>query len=422
LNPAWRAELGRLLPEVVVTGGPAPTDDRLRLFESVAHVVEQLGATQPTVLGLEDLHWADEMSLRLLAFVARRIRAASVLIVATVREDEPASGEVLRLTGDELGREPHCGLLTLSPLSRTDTAALVRTLAQTEGDDGAASWYGLAHALFTIGFVHLCKGDFPAAIPVLEQGIDFCRSRDFSVQMLVNTAILGYTYALTGRLAEGLPLLEQSVQGAERLPLVWSQAPWSTWLAEALLLAGRIDDATAAGRRALDLAVHRKERGQEAYARRLFGEIASHDSQRGVAEAERHYRLAASLAEELGMRPLIAHCHFGLGKLYRRLDRGQGPRSTSRPPRRCTARWTCASGGSRLPPWPAAEDGRSTRTRRPRSESPARLPAHGQAIGPARHRVRPRGRSSSAARRSMCYASRYHAARFQICGAHGWKS
>jgi tetratricopeptide (TPR) repeat protein len=35
-------------------------------------------------------------------------------------------------------------------------------------------------------------------------------------------------------------------------------------------------------------------------------------------EAEAHYQAALELAEELGMRPLVAHCHLGLGKLYRR--------------------------------------------------------------------------------------------------------
>jgi len=92
-------------------------------------------------------------------------------------------------------------------------------------------------------------------------------------------------------------------------------------LAEALLLAGRIDEATAAGRRAFDLAVQRKERGQQAHAQRFLAEIASHDGRRDVTEAQRLYRQATALAEELGMRPLIAHCHLGLGKLYRRTDK-----------------------------------------------------------------------------------------------------
>ena len=74
LSPAWRAELSRLLPDVATPGLPPPSDSDLRLFESVAQLVEQLAARRPLVLLLEDLHWADEMSLRLLAFVSRRVR------------------------------------------------------------------------------------------------------------------------------------------------------------------------------------------------------------------------------------------------------------------------------------------------------------------------------------------------------------
>jgi tetratricopeptide (TPR) repeat protein len=111
-----------------------------------------------------------------------------------------------------------------------------------------------------------------------------------------------------------------------RFSAAWGEALWSAWLGEAHLLAGQLDEATAVGRRALDLAVQRRERVQEAYAHRLFGEIASHDAPRGVAEAERHYRIAESLAEDMGMRPLVAHCHLGLGKLYHRLGKKQEAR------------------------------------------------------------------------------------------------
>jgi hypothetical protein len=75
LHPARRAELTRLLPEAGLAGLPAASDGALPLFESVAELIEQVAARQPLVLVLEDLHWADEMSLRLLAFVSRRIPA-----------------------------------------------------------------------------------------------------------------------------------------------------------------------------------------------------------------------------------------------------------------------------------------------------------------------------------------------------------
>ena len=66
------------------------------------------------------------------------------------------------------------------------------------------------------------------------------------------------------------------------------------------------------------LARGRGERGYEAWALRLLGEIASHHARPDVATAAAHYGAAMTLASELEMRPLVAHCHLGLGRLYRR--------------------------------------------------------------------------------------------------------
>ena len=68
---------------------------------------------------------------------------------------------------------------------------------------------------------------------------------------------------------------------------------------------------------ARELTRERKERGLEARARWLLGEIAGHPDRRDVEKAEAHYRQAMALATELGMRPLVAHCHLGLGQLCR---------------------------------------------------------------------------------------------------------
>ena len=83
------------------------------------------------------------------------------------------------------------------------------------------------------------------------------------------------------------------------------------WLSEAYLLAGREADARAAAQRALGLARQHKERGHEAYTLRLLGEIAAREDPIDIGKAEDHYRRALTLAEELGMRPLVAHCHVG---------------------------------------------------------------------------------------------------------------
>jgi hypothetical protein len=90
------------------------------------------------------------------------------------------------------------------------------------------------------------------------------------------------------------------------------------YLGEAHLLADRRKDALTIARRALDLALRQKERGNEAWVLRLLGEIASRGDQLDTEPGEGYYRQALARATELGMRPLAAHCHRRLGKLYRR--------------------------------------------------------------------------------------------------------
>jgi DNA-binding SARP family transcriptional activator len=131
LDAAWRAELARLLPQVSAPGLPKASNDLLRLFHSVWHLVERLAQRQPLALLLEDVHWADESSARLLAFVARRIRRRAVLLVVTAREEDIPSVPIVQRVLDELRSEPHVALLPVPPLSRADTAALIRHLLGT---------------------------------------------------------------------------------------------------------------------------------------------------------------------------------------------------------------------------------------------------------------------------------------------------
>jgi tetratricopeptide (TPR) repeat protein len=88
------------------------------------------------------------------------------------------------------------------------------------------------------------------------------------------------------------------------------------WLSEALLLAGRREDAHHQAEHALELSRTHQERGNEAWVLRLFGDMAAHGDPPEVMQAEASYQQALALAEELGMRPLVAHCHRGLGTLY----------------------------------------------------------------------------------------------------------
>jgi DNA-binding SARP family transcriptional activator/tetratricopeptide (TPR) repeat protein len=142
LGAAWRAELARLLPDLADPDAraPRPSGSELRLFEAVARWLERLAAASPLLVVLEDLHWADEASLRLTAFLARRLERRPVLMVVTARIEEiggdaPMLGRVLA----ELSREQRVTEIALGPLGRSATGDLVRGLlargtAETELD------------------------------------------------------------------------------------------------------------------------------------------------------------------------------------------------------------------------------------------------------------------------------------------------
>ena len=172
-----------------------------------------------------------------------------------------------------------------------------------------------------MGHLHLRRGDLHQATLTLEHALEICQGVDSPPLFHAVSSALGYAYALSGRSAEAISLLEE---GVER-PVIGGEgkSQRTIWLSEAYLLAGREADARAAAQRALGLARHHKERGYEAYTLRLLGEIAAREDPLDIGKAENHYRQALALAEELGMRPLIAHCHVGLGKLYRRTGNQQ---------------------------------------------------------------------------------------------------
>ena len=93
-------------------------------------------------------------------------------------------------------------------------------------------------------------------------------------------------------------------------------ATGSAWLSEVYRLAGRIEEAWQHARQALDLAREQKERGNEAIRAAPAWRRPCPHRPPDVVQAKAHYQQALALAEELGMRPLQAHCHLGLGTLY----------------------------------------------------------------------------------------------------------
>jgi tetratricopeptide (TPR) repeat protein len=132
---------------------------------------------------------------------------------------------------------------------------------------------------------------------------------------------LGAGYALAGRCADAVPLLMRALEQATASGTIIHQALCGLSLGEAQMLAGHLEEAHALTEGMLAHARERQERGYQAYALRLLGEIAAWREPPARDQAEAHYRQALALADALGMRPLQAHCHLGLGTLYAKIGR-----------------------------------------------------------------------------------------------------
>jgi tetratricopeptide (TPR) repeat protein len=180
--------------------------------------------------------------------------------------------------------------------------------------EGRGTTLNIAHN--RLGYLYLAQGDLEQAIRVLDQGLALCRASGDRDQLRVIMGHLGYASALQGRLAEGRALLEEAIRENIRMGALENQARQLAWLSEICRLAGRGEEAWQHACQALDLARQQKARGNEALALYQLGAAHAHADPPDVAQAKAHYQQALALAEELGMRPLVAHCHLGLGRLY----------------------------------------------------------------------------------------------------------
>jgi len=242
----------------------------------------------------------------------------------------PLNSNIASLQGERMygrfGTAGHTSVLSIMALawSQAELGSFAEGIAS--GEEGVRIAQAVDHPLslmfadLGVGQLYLVQGDLVHAIPTLERGLATCRTWDFPSWLPWLASRVGAAYTLAGRVAEGLPLLEQSVEQAASMGWRADASPLAARLSEAYLSAGRLQDASALAARALDLAVEHRGRGHQAWAQRLLGEIASRCNPPDLDQAEGHYRQALALAEELGMRPLVAHCHVGLGKLHHRAN------------------------------------------------------------------------------------------------------
>jgi DNA-binding SARP family transcriptional activator len=133
----WRADLASLLPELAPAAPPPPHEGsalarQARLFEALIQLLARLASGSPTLLLVEDLHWADAPSMGLLGALARRAGGWPLMLVASARQEELAASPRLQQILRELDSAPAGAMrlqrLPLQPLGREHTRRLVQAL------------------------------------------------------------------------------------------------------------------------------------------------------------------------------------------------------------------------------------------------------------------------------------------------------
>ena len=341
-----RLELRRVLRQL---GEGRQMLERLREAETLAEQLKddhrrgQVCAFMTTVLsGLDELDEAVVTGTRAIEIAERlgnlrlRIVAASCLEQAYYYRGEYE--HVVEFATDNLAALPddwvheYFGLTV--PVSVFSRAWLVMSHAELGRFAEAARYEAEAiriaestQHVFTIGWayfaasmLHLIKGDWTKARPLVEHWIAMLRTANAAIQLPWAVAACAWVLAQLGERSEALDRVgeaEQLLDHEAAKGIVGHQIWAYNAVSRACLLLGRLDEARRLADRAVESSRHQP--GFTAHARCLLGAIATHPDRFDAESSAVHLREALILAELHGMRPLIAHCHLGLGKLYRRI-------------------------------------------------------------------------------------------------------
>ena len=209
-------------------------------------------------------------------------------------------------------------VMSLADLGRFEEATRYETEA-IKIADATKHPHTIGWAYVTASRLYLLKGDWARARDALERWLNIPATLDVSILLPWAVTSLAWAQAQIGdangalsRLREGQKhLLRQEAEG------IFIHRGWSYYaVARACLLLGRLDEARRLADRSIDSS--QDQPGFVAHARCLLGDLASHPDHFEADSAAAHYQAALTLAQSRGMRPLVAHCHLGLGRLYHR--------------------------------------------------------------------------------------------------------
>jgi class 3 adenylate cyclase/tetratricopeptide (TPR) repeat protein len=248
-------------------------------------------------------------------------RAVDLLLKGVDARTVRQPGQPVRI----MGRSGYVAMF-LAELGDFSEAQRAAEITMRRRETSAGHPWNLVNMSWQIAWSYALQGDLDRAKPLADQAIELCRQWGFSRSLGQVMSVLGRILVLSGRATEAVELLEQGLRRTDAVGHTWLRCPRLSDLGEAYLMVGRVQDAAACATEAVESARERGERGFEAWALRLQAEVALAAQPPDAVTAEERYREAMALAGALEMRPLLAHCHLGLGKLYLRTDKREQAR------------------------------------------------------------------------------------------------
>jgi tetratricopeptide (TPR) repeat protein len=198
-------------------------------------------------------------------------------------------------------------------------------LALTRGDEAVSIAESVDHlvskiyAHMGVGIAQLRRGSLDLANTALEHAYKMSERADLRMARAMIAGYLGRAYTLANRPLKAIEILNEAVAAASEMELIVDQATRLAYLGEAYLHSGEIEKANDLANLALQVSVDYDQRGAGAWTQWLFGEINIRAN--NLVEAENHYSKSMRLASQLGMAPLVAHCHFSMGNGLGRASR-----------------------------------------------------------------------------------------------------
>jgi len=244
---------------------------------------------------------------------------------------------VVELTTNNLAELPsewtneHFGMAV--PVSMFDRAWLIMSLAELGRFTEAAKYeaeaiqiadttehaYTIGWAHFAASVPHLLKGDWSKARALVEHWIATIRTGNVALHLPWAVAASAWALAQIGETDQALERVHEAEELLERQAAhgIVSHRGWAYHaVGRACLVLGYRERARHLAERAVGTSQHQP--GFTAHALHLLGDLASQSDQFDPESSMAHYREALAVAQKHGMRPLIAHCYLGLGKVYSR--------------------------------------------------------------------------------------------------------